>query len=711
MTTPAPKPRRARTVRFSPVLLAVALTPVFLQTSTISCRRGDARLSELAIIVEGVDQLVGFDSDQRNYEIVVPLETTEALVHAIPTDPRSQVFVDVVMQGGTSTRYMNGVVGGGDVSVPIPADIYSIAVFAKAPLGATDAYGVGVAFAPVFPCTEQGILDAIAAGGGPHTFDCDGPTTVVTEGEIIIDNDVVLDGEGNLTIDGNDDHRVVWVEAGVTVELNGMTVSGGFVDDADGAGIRNEGTLTITDSIIEDNTAVSPYAGVGSGGGIYNTGTLDVLNSVIRYNSDVADQFNMSQGSGIYNTGTVTLLSSDVSENYGYESCVFSTGILTLIDSQVSYNSSGDGAAITASGTLVVSNSTVQHGFYEVIVSGGATTVTNSTVTSGGGYFPVILHSGEALTLLSSTVVQDSGSLAFATIDGSYGSDVRVANSLIVGTEGLSDFTCSGNIISLGGNIESPSNDCGFTEPTDLVSVSTDDLKLGPLADNGGPTVTRALLPGSVAIDWISEADCVDADRQPLTTDQRGVARPQGGACDVGAFEWADCSGTACDDGNDCTADYCDPSDDSWCVDNALPDGTLCSVGTCLGGVCTGGADADPPVLTSFDFNPKQVDVSTQDQVVTCTIGLSDVGTGAYYTHCVFKNGGQLRNCGPFAFSPISGDAFDGTWSCDVTIPVGSAEGAWTAQVIAYDQVGNQATYYTQDLQDAGYPAQLDVIY
>jgi len=60
----------------------------------------------------------------------------------------------------------------------------------------------------VFPCTEEGIRDAIAVGGGPHPFDCDGPTTVVTEAEIVIDSDVILDGEGNLTVDGNDDHRV-----------------------------------------------------------------------------------------------------------------------------------------------------------------------------------------------------------------------------------------------------------------------------------------------------------------------------------------------------------------------------------------------------------------------------------------------------------------------------------------------------------------------
>jgi hypothetical protein len=50
----------------------------------------------------------------------------------------------------------------------------------------------------IFACSEEGIRDAIEQGGGPHQFDCDGPTTVVTEAQIVIDNDVILDGEGNL---------------------------------------------------------------------------------------------------------------------------------------------------------------------------------------------------------------------------------------------------------------------------------------------------------------------------------------------------------------------------------------------------------------------------------------------------------------------------------------------------------------------------------
>jgi hypothetical protein len=60
---------------------------------------------------------------------------------------------------------------------------------------------------------------------------------------------------------------------------------------------------------------------------------------------------------------------------------------------------------------------------------------------------------------------------------------------------------------------------------------------LGPLADNGGRTETHALLPGSPAIDAIAEADCIDLAGSPVAEDQRGVDRPQGAGCDIGAFE------------------------------------------------------------------------------------------------------------------------------------------------------------------------------
>ena len=161
-------PVRQRRVWFSPYLLAVALTPALMQQPISCAKTGDTTLSELAIIVDGQDQLQGFDPHVRTYSISLPGGTDEALVHALPTDPDAKIWVDVVF-GGVLTRYLEGGLGGGDIVVPLQSGLNTITIWVKAPGGKTDFYSVGVGVGQVFPCTEQGILDAIAAGGGPHT--------------------------------------------------------------------------------------------------------------------------------------------------------------------------------------------------------------------------------------------------------------------------------------------------------------------------------------------------------------------------------------------------------------------------------------------------------------------------------------------------------------------------------------------------------------
>jgi hypothetical protein len=85
---------------------------------------------------------------------------------------------------------------------------------------------------------------------------------------------------------------------------------------------------------------------------------------------------------------------------------------------------------------------------------------------------------------------------------------------------------CSGIMTSQGYNLDS-GNTCGLAGSTDL---SNTDPKIGPLQDNGGPTFTHALLSGSPAIDQGDNTNCP-------ATDQRGVSRPKGSSCDIGAYE------------------------------------------------------------------------------------------------------------------------------------------------------------------------------
>jgi hypothetical protein len=298
----------------------------------------------------------------------------------------------------------------------------------------------------VLPCTEQGIRNAIAAGDGTYLFACDGTTPVVTQAEIEIDNDVILDGEGKLTVDGNCEHRVFSVPETVTAELRDFVITGGATP-GEGGGIRNLGTLTVTNTTVYGNT------------GDYN-------------------------GGGIESDGTLTLTNSTVSGNRG---------------------GSGGGIYVGHSGILTVTNSTL---------SG------NTTDSCGGG-----IDVDGAVALVNSTV---SGNTSNGCADELFNQGFLVLVGSIV--SGDADQNCSG-VTSLGYNIESPLDTCGFDQATDHVNLSAEALALGPLQDNGGPTETHALGAGSVAIDQIPEADC------EVDTDQRGEPRPGDSMCDVGAFE------------------------------------------------------------------------------------------------------------------------------------------------------------------------------
>ena len=155
----------------------------------------------------------------------------------------------------------------------------------------------------------------------------------------------------------------------------------------------------------------------------------------------------------------------------------------------------------------------------ETAIGAIANAVAGNTAADFGGGIEDLEVPG--LRLINSTVSRNTAPFGSAI----YGR-LSVTGSVISGD-------CDGDVASTGYNIESPGNACGLDQLTDLVNVSADDLKLGPLQDNGGPTMTHALLPGSVAIDHIPAIDC------EVDEDQRGEPRPGGTMCDVGAFPGA----------------------------------------------------------------------------------------------------------------------------------------------------------------------------
>ena len=318
------------------------------------------------------------------------------------------------------------------------------------PLGAVVTVQVAEPEGEVFPCTEQGIRDAIADGGGRHTFDCDGPTTVVTAAEIGIDTDVILDGEGRLKVDGNLEHSVFSVAEEAVAELRGFIITRGT------PGILSRGRLTLRDITVSGNRG-------DARGGISSVGTLILENTTISGNVATGNEDADVVG-GVYGSGPTTLTNSTISGNSATgEHAV--DGLFHIRDE------------------LTLTNSTLADVLY---------TVGPGTVTS-------------TATIYADECFEEWPYDEVMWVSGGY-------------NIGCSDM---------------------FEDPSDLGAVRADDLALGLLQDNGGPTQTHALGAGSVAIDVIPAEDCVDADDEPLTTDQRGEPRPQTGGtmCDVGAFE------------------------------------------------------------------------------------------------------------------------------------------------------------------------------
>jgi hypothetical protein len=158
---------------------------------------------------------------------------------------------------------------------------------------------------------------------------------------------------------------------------------------------------------------------------------------------------------------------------------------------------------------------------------GGTVTISNSTFANnsspgaGGGLFNQF---SSTVTISNSTFA--SNSAAFVGGIDNAGTGMRIGGSIVANNTG---GNCIGDTLSTGYNLES-STDCGFTGTGDLQNT---DPKLDPssLQNNGGPTQTLALQPDSAAVDHIPVGSSCPA------TDQRGVSRPQGPTCDIGAFE------------------------------------------------------------------------------------------------------------------------------------------------------------------------------
>jgi CSLREA domain-containing protein len=271
-----------------------------------------------------------------------------------------------------------------------------------------------------------------------------------------------------------------------TIIINGNGASNTIIQANANPGLSGYRILTVNSGgnlTLNSLTAKNGYLSTGNGSGIYNSGTLTITNSA--FSGNVAFTGN---GGGVYNDLNATLV---------------------ITNSTFSANSSG-----TSGGG--VNN-----------IFGATTTITNSTFSGnssgvsgvGGG-----VNNAGTITIRNSTFSGNSASISGGGI--SNGGTLNYANTIIANSTSGADCTGGG---SIGTNTNNLVGNGGCS------AALSGDPNLGPLADNGGPTQTMALLYPSPALNAGDDATCAASPVNNL--DQRGMTRPQGTHCDIGAYE------------------------------------------------------------------------------------------------------------------------------------------------------------------------------
>jgi predicted outer membrane repeat protein len=315
--------------------------------------------------------------------------------------------------------------------------------------------------------------------------------------------------------------------------------SGGGPAGGDGGAIWNDGTLTIANSTFSGN-------GVFEGGGaIWNDRTLSITNTT--FSGNVARY----AGGGIYSSGAkVTVAASTFSNNQAETGGgIGNSGTLKVTSSAFSGNgpSLGGGGGIEndRGETLGVTNSTFSDNDSGGIQNSGTLTVTNCTffdnVDTGG------IENDGTLTVTNCTFSGNSGLTGGGFAGAIYNLGLAsLKSSILTGSRDESGGpanNCGGKILDRGYNISDDAS-CAFSA-TGSRNKTNPMLDPAGLQNNGGPTPTISLAPGSPAIDAIPLGACTDQQSRPINTDQRGALRPDAGElrCDIGAYELQDFAG------------------------------------------------------------------------------------------------------------------------------------------------------------------------
>jgi len=319
----------------------------------------------------------------------------------------------------------------------------------------------------------------------------------------------------------------VTITGNKVISDTGQIVNGGGLGGGPGPHLGASSTVNISYSVLIDNEARS--AGdvdlTAFGGGFVNTATMHISRSIISGNTAL-------NGGGGVSTGSMTITDTTITDNKAKYDVggVDNEGVMVVSNSTFSTNVAGFGCVGSqcdrayAGGVLNVGESA------RLFVN-NSTFSGNRCLMSGGG----LLNAAGVVTISSSTFAGNVCRLSA----GVGASDTILMKNTIVANNTATDPSggdTGGLITSQGYNLIQRTT--GSTIGGDLTgNIVGQDPRLGPLQDNGGPTLTHALNPGSPALNAGNPAGCLDHAGAPLPQDQRGKARSQGGRCDIGAAE------------------------------------------------------------------------------------------------------------------------------------------------------------------------------
>jgi hypothetical protein len=291
-----------------------------------------------------------------------------------------------------------------------------------------------------------------------------------------------------------------------------------------GGGIYNQGILTLTASTLGGNQVVAgedpPPANSGGGGlYIYSTARADLTNVLVEHNETV------SEGGGLYNFGSLTVMQSVLRHNHASQGgALYAYARATLTGVSVVSNTAevGVAASIYDRSGIQIQDSLFTDNTTGLFSTGYDFAIINTTFS--GNQFYGVGNNGR-------------GTLNHVTFSGNgvglyslYSYGLTVKNTLLDGNGSDCEFQqpVDEDDISAGFNFASDATCAGLF--THVADHNEEDPLLGPLGDHGGPTLTHLPQADSPVID---AGICLGGP----PADQRGITRPQGPACDIGAVE------------------------------------------------------------------------------------------------------------------------------------------------------------------------------